>query len=67
MRQVVTGENIGKGDPAFAVRNAYIAINDRSVISRIEVTMRGWAAFHRGEQLIQAKRRGILPAIGLER
>lgn len=63
LTQVCVGENIKRGDPAFAVRQALAGFDGDIRIDRVEVAMRGWIAFRQGRKLQIAKCLGNLPAL----
>ncbi len=63
MTQVCVGENIKRGDPAFAVRQALAALEGEQRFGRIEIVMRGWVAFRQGRKLQLAKVLNTLPAL----
>lgn len=64
MTAVCVGENIKRGDPAFAVRVALENLVRTEVRQdRVELIMRGWNAFRQKRQLKQAKAIGNLPAL----
>lgn len=64
--QVCNGENIAKGDPAFAVRAALFSPSSRrgrTRLEQIELLMRGWCAFLNGDRLLLAKCMGSFPPL----
>lgn len=61
--KVFIGENIKRGDPAFAVRNALSNLERSSKSDRLEMVFRGWNAFRQGRKLTLAKSLGTLPAL----
>lgn len=61
--QVCVGENIKRGDPAFAVRSALDNVPGTARAVRLEVVFRGWNAFRQGRKLTLAKAMGNLPAL----
>lgn len=63
LTQVCVGENIRRGDPAFAVRQALEGMKGELRFERIEVTCRGWVAYRQGRKLQLAKTLGSLPAL----
>lgn len=63
MEQVVRGENLVRGDPAFAVRQALMTIRGRAAPPLMEVIMRGWVAFRERKPLLLAKRLGFFPPV----
>lgn len=63
LNQVCIGENIKRGDPAFAVRNALVTYERTGKTPRLEIVMRGWNAYRQGRKLTLAKTLGTLPAL----
>lgn len=63
LTQVCVGENIKRGDPAFAVRQALEGLRGELRFERIEICCRGWVAFRQGRKLQLAKTLGSLPAL----
>ncbi len=63
LNQVCIGENIKRGDPAFAVRQALSNLDAHDRFERLEVVMRGWVRFRKGGKLTLAKSLGKLPAV----
>lgn len=63
LRQVIIGEDIRHGDPAFAVRKAFIALRRKSQPAMMEILMRGWNAYRRNDKLVIAKVFGQFPSI----
>jgi len=63
LTQVCVGENIKRGDPAFAVRQALGSMEREGRLDRIELAFRGWVAFRQGRKLTLAKVLGTLPAL----
>lgn len=63
LTQVCIGENIKRGDPAFAVRKALTDLENRSVNNQMEILMHGWNAMRQGRKLSQTKPNGALPAL----
>lgn len=61
--QVCIGENIKRGDPAFAVRGALASYERTGKAPRLEMVMRGWNAFRQGRKLTIAKTLGQFPAL----
>lgn len=59
---VATGENLKRGDPAFAVRQAFMT-DKRERQEAMEIIFHGWNAFRQGRDLKQAKAYGTLPAL----
>lgn len=62
LTKVALGEDIKRGDPAFAVRNAFIA-DKRERQEAMEIIFHGWNAHRQGRQLKLAKSYGTLPAL----
>lgn len=63
LTQVCVGENIKRGDPAFAVRHALTQLENRSVNNQMELLFHGWNAMRQGRKLAHAKNNGALPAL----
>lgn len=63
LNQVCIGENIKRGDPAFAVRAALASYERASKMPCLEIVMRGWNAYRQGRKLTLAKILGTLPAL----
>lgn len=63
LTQVCIGENIKRGDPAFAVRSALQSFERTGKTPRMEIVMRGWVAFRKGRGLTLAKTIGSFPAL----
>jgi|TARA_Y100000296_G_scaffold85358_1_gene121087 hypothetical protein len=63
LNQVCIGEEIKRGDPAFAVRDALSRLEKGGNMPRAELIMRGWNAFRSSRRLTLAKRLGNLPAL----
>jgi len=63
IKQVVDGENLRKGDPAFTVRAQLISLRRRSDANMLELIMRGWNAFINRRELKLAKNLGVLPPL----
>lgn len=65
--QVCVGENIKRGDPAFAVRRALAGHETSGTHAArkdaMEVVFRGWNAFRQRRKLNLAKTLGVLPAL----
>lgn len=59
---VALGENIKRGDPAFAVRQAFMA-EKRERQDALEIIFHGWNAYRQGRPLKVAKCYGTLPAL----
>lgn len=62
LAQVALGESIKRGDPAFAVRAAFLA-EKRERQDAMEIIFHGWNAYRQGRPLKIAKRYGALPAL----
>lgn len=62
---VCIGENIKRGDPAFAVREAIRNIERTSKSMRIEHIFRGWNKFRAGEKSKLSKYMGNFPALSV--
>lgn len=63
LNKVIVGENIKRGDPAFAVRNALTNLERSSKSDRLEMVFRGWNAMRQGRKLTLAKSLGTFPAL----
>lgn len=63
LNQICVGENIKRGDPAFAVRSALSNVERSSKAQRAELVFRGWNAFRQGRKLTLAKTLGTFPAL----
>lgn len=63
MNQVCYGENIRRGDPAFAVRTALSNIERPDKAARMEMIFRGWNAYRQNRPLSLAKTLGSFPAL----
>lgn len=63
MDQVAYGENIRRGDPAFAVRTALSNLERSDKQARMEMILRGWNAYRQNRPLSLAKSLGTLPAL----
>lgn len=61
--QVCVGENIKRGDPAFAVRSALSNMEKVGKNARLELVFRGWNAYRQGRKLNLAKSLGTFPAL----
>ena len=62
LTEVAIGENIKRGDPAFAVRSAFLA-QKRERQEGVEIILHGWNAWRQGRPLKLAKSYGSLPAL----
>lgn len=62
LTQIALGENIKRGDPAFAVRQAFLS-DKRERQDAMEVIFHGWNAYREGRPLKIAKCFGTLPAL----
>lgn len=62
LTQVALGENIKRGDPAFAVRQAFLS-EKRERQDAMEIIFHGWNKFRQGGQLKLAKCYGTFPAL----
>lgn len=62
LEQIALGENIKRGDPAFAVRQAFFA-EKRERQEAMEIIFHGWNAFRQSRSLKVAKSYGTLPAL----
>jgi hypothetical protein len=63
MHQVCYGENIRRGDPAFAVRTALSNIERPDKAARMEMIFRGWNAYRQNRPLSLAKSLGVFPEL----
>lgn len=63
MDQVCYGENIRRGDPAFAVRTALVNMERVDKAARMEMIFRGWNAYRQNRPLSLAKSLGSFPAL----
>jgi len=63
LTQVCIGENISRGDPAFATRHALSLLKGKTAQPRIEALMRGFIAFHQGQSRQIIKVLGTLPEL----
>lgn len=61
--QVAYGENIKRGDPAFAVRTALVNHELQDASARMEIIFRGWNAYRQNRPLTLAKTLGTFPAL----
>ena len=61
--QVCIGENIKRGDPAFAVRGALGNMEKSGKNARLEMVLRGWVAYRQNRKLTLAKSLGTFPAL----
>lgn len=59
---VALGENIKRGDPAFAVRQAFMS-EKRDRQEALEIIFHGWNAYRQNRPLKLAKSYGTLPAL----
>lgn len=59
---VALGENIKRGDPAFAVRQAFMS-DKRERQDAMEVILRGWNGYRQGTQMKSAKVYRVFPAL----
>jgi hypothetical protein len=62
LEQVAVGENIKRGDPAFAVRQAFMG-DKRERQDAMEIIFHGWNAYRQNRPLKLAKCYGTLPAL----
>jgi hypothetical protein len=60
--QVCTGENIKRGDPAFAVRSAFLS-EKRERQAAMEVIFHGWNKYRSGQPLQIIRVNGSFPAL----
>lgn len=63
MEQVLTGENLKRKMPAFAVRERLLGEKAKTRNGKLEAVMRGWNAFRDGRTLTQINCLGQLPAL----
>lgn len=63
MDRVCIGEGLKRGDPAYAVRDALLALGKTSFAAKLEVILRGWAAHRTNRTLKLAKVLGSFPAL----
>lgn len=63
LEQIVKGENLQIGDPAFAVRDRLISDKKLKKQERIEVIFRGWNAFREKRKITKIPLFGKLPDI----
>lgn len=63
LTQVCVGENIKRGDPAFAARHGLTGLENRSVNNQMEILFHGWNAMRQGRKLAHTKNNGALPAL----
>lgn len=63
MQQVITGENIRAGDPAFAVRNALLRSGKTGRSAKSEMILRGWVRFKMNQPLTLVKVLGEYPIL----
>jgi len=63
LTQIMTGENIAQGDPAYRVRERLAGFPKGSRSPRLEAVLRGWLAFRDGRQLQLIRITGDLPAL----
>lgn len=61
--QIAYGENIKRGDPAYAVRTALGNFEKEDRAARMEMIFRGWNAYRQHRQLTLAKALGSFPAL----
>lgn len=62
LTQIALGENIKRGDPAFAVRQAFLS-GKRERQDALEIVLHGWNAYRSKRKLMLAKSVGSLPAV----
>lgn len=62
LTQVCTGENIKRGDPAFAVRSAFLS-EKRERGAAMEVIFHGWNKYRSGQALQLIRVNGSFPAL----
>lgn len=60
--QLALGENLRRGDPALAVRNAFMA-SKRERQEALEIIFHGWNAYRSGRKLVQTRSIGAIPAV----
>jgi hypothetical protein len=63
MDQVCIGENIKRGDPAFAVRHALSNASETARAQKAEMLFRAWNAYRLGQSRVMAKSMGRLPEL----
>lgn len=63
MDQVCIGENIKRGDPAFAVRSALTGASETARAQKAEMLLRSWNAYRLGQSRVMAKSMGRLPEL----
>lgn len=63
VHQVMTGENISIGEPAYRVRERLAGMGRASRQARTEVALRGWTFFRDGKAMTLVKIMGDLPSI----
>jgi hypothetical protein len=63
IQAVCMGENIKRGDPAYAVRERFLAEGRISRNDKIEIILRGWNSYRQSKPLKLAKALGTLPAL----
>lgn len=63
MNQIAYGENIRRGDPAYAVRSALTNLDRLDKSARMEMIFRGWNAYRKNRPLTLAKSLGTFPAL----
>jgi hypothetical protein len=63
MDQVCIGENIKRGDPAFAVRTALSNKSATARAEKAEIVLRAWNAYRLGQNRVMAKSMGRLPEL----
>lgn len=57
------GENIKRGDPAFAVRTTLINMEAENKSGRFEIALRGWNAHRQGRTLHYSRAVGTFPVV----
>lgn len=62
LTRVIVGENIARGDPAFAARSRLMSMA-RNPAGRFEVLLRGWNAHRQGRKIMSITTNGILPEL----
>lgn len=63
LNQILEGQMLQKGDPAFAVRAQLMNLGKSSRQARTELVMRGWVYYRQGKPLMLAKVTGSFPDI----
>lgn len=63
LTQILEGQMLRKGDPAFAVRAQLMNLGKSSRQARAELVMRGWVYYRQGKPLLLAKVFGSFPEI----